>query len=266
MSWAEHGDVRVYYEVHGSGPAVAFVHGSGGHHAAWWQQVAALRDDYSVITMDLRGFGCTRWSEEHDARSFPGDIIAVLDAVAEKGVGEVGGGPDRSVLVGQSIGAAAALRAALRRPDRVAGVVLAHSLGGLRHEELTALVRADRAEAEQLPVLDRLLTPAFRECRPDLAFLFRQMGTFNTATMQDLRNLNSDGPTVDEVGAAPFPVMLLAAEKDAVLSPGTVRRAGELLPSARVEIVPGAPHSMYWETPDLFNDALRKFLAEVYAG
>ncbi len=38
------------------------------------------------------------------------------------------------------------------------------------------------------------------------------------------------------------------------------------LPSARVEIVPGAPHSMYWETPDLFNDALRKFLAEVYAG
>jgi uncharacterized protein GlcG (DUF336 family) len=28
-------------------------------------------------------------------------------------------------------------------------------------------------------------------------------------------------------------------------SPSTVRRAGELLPAARVEIVPGAPHSMY---------------------
>ncbi len=260
MSWAENGDVRVYYEVHGSGPAVAFVHGSGGHHAAWWQQVAALRADYSVITMDLRGFGCTRWSGEHDARSFPGDILAVLDAVAGAG------GPDRSVLVGQSIGAAAALRAALSRSGRVAGVVLAHSLGGMRHEELTALVRADRAEAEKLPVLDRLLTPAFRERRADLAFLFRQMGTFNTATMADLRNLNSDGPTLEEVGAAPFPVMLLTGEKDAVLSPGTVRRAGELLPGARVEIVPGAPHSMYWETPDLFNDALRKFLAGVYAG
>jgi len=50
-----------------------------------------------------------------------------------------------------------------------------------------------------------------------------------------------------------------------MLSPATVRRAGELLPTARVEIVPGAPHSMYRETPDLFNDALRKFLAEVYA-
>jgi pimeloyl-ACP methyl ester carboxylesterase len=260
MSWADHDQVRVYYEVHGSGPAVLFVHGSGGHHVAWWQQVAALRDDYSVITLDLRGFGCTRWSKEHDARSFPGDIVAVLDAVA------VAGGPDRAVLVGQSIGAAAALRAALNRPDRASGVVLAHSLGGIRHEELAALVKADRAKAEQLPVLDRLLTPAFRQRRPDLAFLFQQMGTFNTAKMQDLRNLNSDGPTVDEVSAAPFPVMLLAGEKDAVLSPGTVRRAGELLPRARVDIVPGAPHSMYWETPDLFNDALRKFLAEVCAG
>jgi pimeloyl-ACP methyl ester carboxylesterase len=259
VSWAEAGDgVRVYYEVHGSGPGVTFVHGSGGHHAAWWQQVAALRDSYSVITLDLRGFGGTRWSGEHDARAFPGDILAVLDAVAGAG------GPVRSVLIGQSIGAAAALRAALRRPDRVAGVVLAHSLGGMRHEELTALVRADRAEAEKLPVLDRLLTPAFRERQPGLAFLFGQMGTFNTAKMADLRNLNSDGPALAEVGAAPFPVMLLAGEQDAVLRPGTVRRAGELLPGVRLEIVPGAPHSMYWETPEKFNEAVRKFLAEVY--
>jgi 3-oxoadipate enol-lactonase len=123
----------------------------------------------------------------HDARSFPGDIITVLDAVAEAG------GPPRSVIVGQSIGAAAALRTALARPDLVAGVVLAHSPGGLRHDELTALVRADRPEAEKLPVLDRLLTPGFRERQAPLAFLFRQLGTFNTATMQDLRNLSSDG-------------------------------------------------------------------------
>jgi 3-oxoadipate enol-lactonase len=259
VSWAAENGARIYYEVHGSGPAVLLVHGSGGHHAAWWQQVAALRDSYSVITMDLRGFGCSRWEGKHDARMFPGDILAVLDAVA------AGGGPGRAVLVGQSIGAAAALRAALDRPGRAAGVVLAHSLGGVRNEEITALVRADRAKAEQLPVLDRLLTQEFRERRPDLAFLFRQMGTFNTAKMADLRNLNSDGPTAQEVDAAPFPVLLLAGEKDAVLSPGTIRRAGELLPNARVEIVPGAPHSMYWETPALFNEALSKFLADVYA-
>ena len=151
------------------------------------------------------------------------------------------------------------------RPGRAAGVVLAHSLGGLREPGLTGLVQADRAAAEQVPVLDRLLTPAFRAEHPDLAFLFQQMGTFNTAKMADLRNLNSDGPTIEELDAAPFPVLLLAGEKDGVLSPGTVRRAGELLAHARVEVVPGAPHSMYWETPALFNDAVGRFLAGVAA-
>ena len=260
MATALSSDAQIYYEVHGSGPAVLFVHGSGGHHAAWWQQVAALSPSYSVITVDLRGFGNSRWESAHDARNFPGDVIAVLDAIATDG------GPSRAVLVGQSIGAAAALRAALDRPDRASGVILAHSLGGLQNEELTALVRADRARAEQLPVLDRLLTPEFRAQRPDLAFLFRQMGTFNTAKMQDLRNLNTDGPTVEELASAPFPLMLLAGEKDAVLSPATVRRAGELLPSARVEVVTGAPHSMCWETPQLFNDVVASFLRDVAAG
>jgi len=186
MTYVDNDGAGVYYEAHGSGPGVLFVHGSGGHHAAWWQQVSALMDDYTVITVDLRGFGNTRWS-------------------------------------------------------------------------------ADRAVAEKVPVLDRLLTPEFRAKRPDLAFLFRQMGTFNTAKMQDLTNLNSDGPTVSELGGAPFPLLLLAGGKDAVLSPSTVRRAGELLPNARVEVVADAPHSMYWERPDLFNDAIRRFLKEVAA-
>jgi pimeloyl-ACP methyl ester carboxylesterase len=168
------------------------------------------------------------------------------------------------VLVGQSIGAAAALRAALDRPDRAAGVVLAHSPGGLRHSELAELVKADRAAAVKLPVLDRLLTPEFRDRSPDLAFLFQQMGTFNTAKMADLRNLGCDGPFT-ELDAAPFPLLLLAGERDSVLSPATVRRAGEILGHARVEIVPGAPHSIYWETPSLFNDAVSRFLADVTA-
>jgi pimeloyl-ACP methyl ester carboxylesterase len=115
--------------------------------------VAALSPSFTVITVDLRGFGNTRWESDHDARNFPGDIIAVLDAVA------AGGGPDRA-----------------------AGVILAHSLGGLRDDELTALVAADR-----------LMTPEFRLQR----------------------------------------------------------------------VVPDAPHSMYWEGPDLFNDAVARFLKEV---
>src|ERR1700744_1371935 len=102
MAIALSGDAKIYYEVHGSGPAVLFVHGSGGHHAAWYQQVAALSGSYTVITVDLRGFGNSRWESDHDVRNFPGDIIAVLDAVAADG------GASHPVLLGEWLCGAAA--------------------------------------------------------------------------------------------------------------------------------------------------------------
>jgi pimeloyl-ACP methyl ester carboxylesterase len=255
MPFADSQGVRIYYEVHGDGPAVVLVHGSGGHHAAWWQQVPHFAANYSVVTLDLRGFGNSDAAQEYDSLEFPGDILAVLDH-AEL---------DRAVLVGQSIGASAALKVAVAQPARAAGVVLAHSLGGIDHDELAQLVKADRAEAEKLPVLDRLLTAGFRAEDPAKAFLFRQMGTFNAAKMADLRNLTVGGPSLEEVVASGVRICFLAGENDAVLRPETVQRAHELLACSLLELVPGAPHSMYWEAPALFNDALERFLRQVYA-
>ncbi|ROO84740.1 pimeloyl-ACP methyl ester carboxylesterase [Actinocorallia herbida] len=241
------GTVKIYYEVHGSGPAIALIHGSGGHHAAWWQQVAALRDRYTLVTIDLRGFGNSDSSmPEFDGQDFPGDILAVLDAENLTDV----------LVFGQSIGAVAALRAGLARPDRISGVALGHSLGGIAHPELSPLVAADRAEAVKLAVIDRLLSKEFQANEAAKTFLFQQQGTFNVAKMADLRNLSVGGPTLDEVVASGLEVTFLAGEKDAVISPATVTRAHELLKGSHLELIPDAPHSMYWERPDLFNAAL----------
>ncbi|MER5748422.1 alpha/beta hydrolase [Streptomyces sp. NPDC002088] len=247
MPLADSDGTSIYYERHGSGPAILFVHGSGGHHAAWWQQVAALRDEFTVVTVDLRGFGKSDSSmPEFDGQDFPGDVVAVLDAEDLTDV----------MLVGQSIGSVAALRAGLLRPDRVGSVVLGHSLGGISHPELKELAAADRAEAVKLPVIDRLLTKPFQQERADLTFLFQQMGTFNVAKMQDLRNLDTDGPSLEDIQNSGVKVAFLAGEKDAVLSVKTVTRAHELLSGSHLEIVPGAPHSMYWETPEPYNAAI----------
>ncbi|MFI9832975.1 alpha/beta fold hydrolase [Streptomyces sp. NPDC051913] len=247
MPIADSDGTSIYYERHGSGPAILFVHGSGGHHAAWWQQVAALRDEFTVVTIDLRGFGKSDSSmPEFDGQDFPGDVVAVLD---QEDLTD-------AMLVGQSIGSVAALRAGLLRPERVSSVVLGHSLGGISHPELRELAAADRAEAVQLPVIDRLLTKDFQTTRADLTFLFQQMGTFNVARMQDLRNLDTDGPSLEEIQASGVRVAFLAGEKDAVLSVKTVTRAHELLPGSHLEIVEGAPHSMYWETPGPYNTAI----------
>ncbi|GGN20905.1 alpha/beta fold hydrolase [Streptomyces fuscichromogenes] len=249
MPIADSDGTSIYYERHGSGPAILFVHGSGGHHAAWWQQVAALREEFTVLTVDLRGFGKSDSSmAEFDGQDFPGDVVAVLD---REDITD-------AMLVGQSIGSVAALRAGLLRPERVSSVVLGHSLGGISHPELKELAAADRAEAVKLPVIDRLLTRSFQRERADLTFLFQQMGTFNVARMQDLRNLDTNGPSLEEIEACGVKVAFLAGEKDAVLSVKTVTRAHELLAGSHLEIVPDAPHSMYWETPGRYNAAVAR--------
>ncbi|GAA4023949.1 alpha/beta hydrolase [Streptomyces plumbiresistens] len=255
MPIADSDGTSIYYERHGSGPAILFVHGSGGHHAAWWQQVSGLREEFTVVTVDLRGFGKSdaptsphSSRPEFDGQDFPGDVVAVLD---QEDLTD-------AMLVGQSIGSVAALRAGLLRPERVGSVVLGHSLGGISHPELKELAAADRAEAVKLPVIDRLLTKRFQQERADLTFLFQQMGTFNVARMQDLRNLDTDGPFLEDIQNSGVRVAFLAGEKDAVLSVKTVTRAHELLPGSHLEIVEGAPHSMYWETPGPYNAAIAR--------
>jgi alpha-beta hydrolase superfamily lysophospholipase len=97
MTIADADGTPIYYERHGSGPAVLLVHGSGGHHAAWWQQVVPLRERFTVVTVDLRGFGSSGSSmAEFDGQDLPGDILAVLDQEDVLGAArpvQRGGGP-----------------------------------------------------------------------------------------------------------------------------------------------------------------------------
>ncbi|RLT35938.1 MAG: alpha/beta hydrolase [Chloroflexi bacterium] len=48
--------IDFYYEVTGEGPTVTFLHGAGGNHISWWQQIPVFRDRYRCITIDHRGF------------------------------------------------------------------------------------------------------------------------------------------------------------------------------------------------------------------
>jgi pimeloyl-ACP methyl ester carboxylesterase len=65
--------------------------------------------------------------------------------------------------------------------------------------------------------------------------------------------------------AAGVAVCFLGGDDDAVLSSATYKRIAEVLPEARLELVPGGPHSLYWEAPEVFNAALDRLLAAIPA-
>ena len=110
-----------YTDSGGEGPAVVFSHGFLMDHTMFDQQVTALAPRYRVITWDQRGHGGTRAAGPFTYWDSAADVLALLDHL----------GIERAVLAGMSQGGFLSLRAALSAPDRVRGLVLIDSQGGL---------------------------------------------------------------------------------------------------------------------------------------
>src|SRR6266568_4905645 len=109
---------RLYYEdTGGSGPTVLFLHGAGGNHLSWWQQVPGFAEEYRCVTMDQRGFG-----QSPDVPGGPGPAaLALLDHLQIA----------QAALVAQSMGGWSSVGAAVRAPKRFWAIVLANTVGNL---------------------------------------------------------------------------------------------------------------------------------------
>jgi 3-oxoadipate enol-lactonase len=80
MAFVESRGRRIYYERHGQGPAVLFLHGAGSNAATWWQQLPAFGARHTCLTMDIRCFGrSVAPLEEFTLDNFVADALAVLD-------------------------------------------------------------------------------------------------------------------------------------------------------------------------------------------
>ena len=80
MPFLERDGARLYYETHGAGPALVFVHGLGGGHLSWWQQVPHFRDRYTCVVFDHRGFGLSTESPgKPGPDAYVDDLAALVD-------------------------------------------------------------------------------------------------------------------------------------------------------------------------------------------
>ncbi len=99
----------------GSGPALLLIHGNPLTLVSWHKVAPALARDFTVVAMDLRGYGDSskpNGGDDHAAYTFRAmgeDAFAVMEAL----------GHDRFAVAGHDRGARVGFRMALDRPERV---------------------------------------------------------------------------------------------------------------------------------------------------
>src|SRR3954465_3403137 len=87
MAYLDRDGVRIYYEVHGSGPTVLLSHGYSATSAMWTGQVGPLSKSHQLIIWDMRGHGNSDSPADPAAYSealTAADMAALLDAAGAR--------------------------------------------------------------------------------------------------------------------------------------------------------------------------------------
>jgi len=255
MAFMNRDGFRLYYEdTGGNGPAVLFLHGAGGNHLSWWQQVPVFAEEYRCVTVDQRGFG-----QSPDTPDGPGPAALAADAIALLDHLRI----SRVAVVAQSMGGWAAVGAAVQAPERFWAITLANTIGGLSNDAIAALRRKLAAESQTKPAppWHPALGGTFVRTQPVRAFLYTQIAGLNAPLPTDFRErLLGVTTPVERYAATRVPTLFLTSDEDGVIWPELSQKVHEHVPGSRFERVEATGHSTYFERPDVFNREVSAFL------
>jgi len=241
--------VKLYYEVHGSGPAILLTHGYSATSQMWAGQVDALSKGHTLIAWDMRGHGQSDYPE--DARAYSeattvADMAAILDAV----------GAREAVIGGLSLGGYMSLAFHLAHPERTRALLIIDTGPGYRSDDAregwnrNALATADRYEREGLGNLARGSVEMRTSRHRDATGLAR--AARGMLTQKDARVISSlpsiSVPAIVVVGANDTPFLAASDYMTAKI------------PGAQKVVIPDAGHAANIDQPAAFNATIVGFL------
>ena len=254
-----------HYDSAGSGHPLVLLHAGICDRRMWDDQLAALAEHFRVVRYDLRGFGET--GPANGSYSHVSDLEGVLAAL----------GIDRPYLLGCSKGGSCALDFALRRPERVSGLVLVCSApSGYQPAEPVpqsaqwpALVAAfDAGDLERCAELEVQVWVDGPRRAPDQvpAALRDKVRAMDLLVLRHEvaaqgQEQKTEPPAAGRLAEVRPPTLVIQGDLDAPisLSSGAALAAG--IPGARRVVIEGAAHLPNREQPARFNQVVTDFVA-----
>jgi pimeloyl-ACP methyl ester carboxylesterase len=263
MPVLEHAGARISYGVEGSGPHVVLVQGAGVIGEGWRPQIDALRERYTVITLDNRGVGgSTRPAGRRlTIEDMAADVIAVVNAEKVR----------RFHLAGHSMGGLIAQELALTSPDRIHSLALLCSFAHGRQAAtmslsmlLTAIRMRIGTPAMRRGAFTELVMPAAYLAtmdRVELAERLKPLFGHDLAhqppfVMQQVRAMAryDAGSRLSSLGS--IPTLVLSAAEDRIARPEYGRELASLIPGAQFAEIPDAGHAVTIQRADEVNTLL----------
>lgn len=237
-----------------AGPPVVFAHAIGLDWRMWEPVLGPLSTGRRLFAYDVRGHGAAAGSPTPFTMADTGrDLIALLDTLEL----------DRVHAVGLSYGGGVVQAAAALAPERFA------SLSLLATTDRPFDAFADRARAAEndgmaaqlADTLTRWFTPAglavddwgVRYARERV---LRADVTDWAEAWRSFTRFDVEGKLTGLAGST----LVLAGGADVSTTPEIMSGIAERLPGSRFQVLPGAPHMLTLERPDLVAEALEEFL------
>lgn len=251
---------QIYFEDTGNGPAVVLGHSFLCSTEMWCGQIGPLARAHRVVNIDYRGHGRSDPGDEpFTLYDLLDDSLAVLDHL------EI----EDAVWGGLSTGGMVALRAALKNPDRVRGLILMDTDAGAERRVVAMKYRAMIAGAQimgirpfiplVLPLMfgrttlrnNRALVEQWRPklMEPDIATISRWT--------QALVKRDSLLTRLSEVD---IPTLIIVGSEDKSLPSSLSREMDRRLPDSELVVVPEAGHLSALEQPEAVTTAILEFL------
>jgi 3-oxoadipate enol-lactonase len=213
---------------------------------------------YRVVAVDLPGFG--------EAVVAPGEQAPwndVLETMAGLGL-------EQAALVGNSFGAAVAVRVALVAPAAVWALVLISApspdlepspeLEAVWEAENSALERGDVEAAVRAVVDGWTLPDAPEELRERVAAMQRRAFAVQAAATGAVDSPDPLERDPDGLARIDMPVLVAVGERDLSDFREGAQTLARGLPGSRLVTIPGAGHLAPLETPQAFRELLLGFL------
>jgi pimeloyl-ACP methyl ester carboxylesterase len=259
------GDINIYYEIHGSGEALAMIMGLGGGIPWLLLQIPTFSQQYQVVVFDNRGTGGSDAPDTpYSMEMMAGDLAGLLENIGVKS----------AHVLGISMGGMIAQHFALLYPEKVKTLILGATTYGGTHR-----IAPDMESIKVLFDMERMqrLTPEER-AKETLPYVFSQdFINNNQELIQDLlakmeghvTPLHSymrqaaaimGHDTYERLPDIKVPTLVIAGDADKLVPVENSRLIASRIPMAELVILKNMGHGFNIEAAEQVNDVVLNFL------